>query len=128
MASRRSLRQTAMIALYQYLLMKRDIRVILEDLCEQPLSEIDPYILDCVIECMEQQDHYIERIDAKLTEWSFYRLGYIEQAILLLGTHEILDEKADPAVVINEAIEMAKEFCDEPSYRLINGVLDGIGN
>lgn len=128
MASRRSLRKTAMISLYQYLLVKRDIRIILEDLCKKPLAEIDPYILDCVIECLENQDEYISLIDAKLTEWSFHRLGYIEQAILLLATHELLDGKAERAVVINEAVELAKVYCDEPSYRLINGVLDEIRN
>ena len=128
MTSRRSLRKTAMFSLYQYLLLKKDIREILEDLCEQPLEEIDPYILDCVIECLEQQEDYVRRIDKSLKEWSFNRLGYIEQSILLLATHEILEGKADKAVVINEAIVMAKEFCDEPSYRLINGVLDEISN
>lgn len=128
MASRRSLRKTAMFSLYQYLLLKKDIREILEDLCEQPLAEIDPYILDCVIECLEQFEYYQACIEKNLNEWSFSRLGYVEQAILLLATHEILDEKADRAVVINEAVEFAKEYCDEPSYRLINGVLDEIRN
>lgn len=128
MTSRSSLRKTAMFSLYQYLLLKKDIREILEDLCEQPLEEIDPYILDCVIECMENQSYYIAQIEKQLTEWSFVRLGFIEQSILLLSTHEILEKKADKAVVINEAILLAKEYCDEPSYRLINGVLDEIGN
>lgn len=126
MTTRRSLRETAMIGLYQYLLLKSDIRVILEDLCACDLKDVDPYILDCVIECLENQKDYVNSINKHLKNWEFDRLGYIEQAILLLATHEIDAKKADKAVVINEAVELAKKYCDDDSYKFINGVLDNL--
>ena len=124
MATRSSLREKAMISLYQYLLLKSDIRIILEELCKKELKDIDPYILDCVIECLENKDTYVSTINQYLKDWDFERLGYIEQAILLLATHEIVSKTTEKPVAINEAIELAKKYCDDDSYKFINGVLD----
>jgi len=73
----------------------------------------------------------LETIDSEiknsLKDWSFDELGKIEKAILRLGTYEIFIDKNDRAVVINEAIELAKELADDKSHQFINGVLDSIG-
>jgi N utilization substance protein B len=73
----------------------------------------------------------LEAIDAEITkalkQWDFAELGKIEKAILRLGTYEIFIDKNDRAVVINEAIELAKELADDKSHQFINGVLDSIG-
>jgi len=45
---------------------------------------------------------------------------------LRLGAYELLIDKNNRAVVINEAIELAKELADERSPKFINGVLDAI--
>jgi N utilization substance protein B len=73
----------------------------------------------------------LEAIDAEITkalkQWDFAELGKIEKAILRLGTYEIFIDNNDRAVVINEAIELAKELADDKSHQFINGVLDSIG-
>ncbi|MBI4667377.1 MAG: transcription antitermination factor NusB [Nitrospinae bacterium] len=71
----------------------------------------------------------IDEIDAKigplLVNWEFARLGYMERAILRLGTYEILFDATIPgAVAVDEAVELAKDFCDADSAGFINGVLD----
>lgn len=66
------------------------------------------------------------RITHQLTGWDFARIGEVERAILRLGAYEIVFSKTDQAVVINEALEIAKNFGYEPSTKFINGVLDGI--
>ncbi|WP_366517283.1 transcription antitermination factor NusB [uncultured Helicobacter sp.] len=66
------------------------------------------------------------RITHQLKGWDFERIGDIERAILRLGAYEILFSKIDKAVVINEALEIAKHFSYESSTKFINGVLDGI--
>ncbi len=74
-------------------------------------------------------DHLPEIDDAivrHLKEWDFDRLGSIERATLRLGAYEALYTDLDPAVVINEAIEVAKAFGTEQSPKFINGVLDAI--
>jgi len=73
----------------------------------------------------------LDKIDSEikkhLKQWDFDELGKIEKAILRLGTYEILIDKNDRAIVINEAIELAKELADEKSHQFINGVLDAVG-
>lgn len=73
---------------------------------------------------------HLESIDLELAqnlkEWDFERLGQMEKSILRLGAYEIAHTSTDTPVVINEAIELAKNFCDENASRLINGVLDKI--
>lgn len=44
-----------------------------------------------------------------------------------LGAYEIMYEAIDKAIIINEAIELAKELAGESSPKFINGVLDRIG-
>lgn len=65
-------------------------------------------------------------INNNLKEWDLSQIGNIERAILRLGTYEILYSELDNAVVINEAIELAKKLCNDTSPKFINGVLDAI--
>lgn len=65
-------------------------------------------------------------INNNLKEWDLSQIGNIERAILRLGAYEILYTELDNAVVINEAIELAKKLCNDTSPKFINGVLDAI--
>ncbi len=62
-----------------------------------------------------------------LKDWDFDSIGKVEKAIMRLGTYEILIAGTDRAIIINEAVELAKELADEKSPMFINGVLDAIG-
>lgn len=71
----------------------------------------------------------LDEIDTKLAEfldqWEPRRLGYMERAILRMGLYEIFFEAATPdKVAINEAVKLAKDYCDTESAGLINAVLD----
>ncbi|MHC3995218.1 transcription antitermination factor NusB [Thiomicrolovo sp. ZZH C-3] len=80
-------------------------------------------LFDGVMAHLEEVD---EAIVKHLKEWDFDRLGSIERATLRLGAYEALHSDLDSAVVINEAIEVAKAFGTEQSPKFINGVLDAI--
>jgi N utilization substance protein B len=67
-----------------------------------------------------------EVINTYLKEWNLSEIGNLERAILRLGTYEILHSELDDAVIINEAIELAKKLCNDTSPKFINGVLDAI--
>ena len=73
----------------------------------------------------------LPQIDAEvilhLKEWDYETIGKVEKAIMRLGTYEILIAGTDRAIIINEAVELAKELADEKSPKFINGVLDAIG-
>ncbi|GIU00816.1 N utilization substance protein B [Sulfurovum sp. TSL6] len=72
----------------------------------------------------------LEMLDAKIKEhlkdWDYEGIGKVEKAIMRLGAYEILVAKTDKAIIINEAVELAKELADEKSPQFINGVLDAL--
>jgi len=73
---------------------------------------------------------YLPEIDEELvrqtTHWRLERLAAVDRNILRLAMYELIYEEATPhAVVIDEAIEIAKKFGAKDSGRFVNGVLDG---
>lgn len=67
-------------------------------------------------------------VESKLrTGWSLKRLNVIDRAILLVASYEILFTDLDKRIIINEAVENAKIYCDDDRHKFINGVLDQIG-
>lgn len=62
-------------------------------------------------------------------EWTFERMDPVARCILLVGTWELLKgNDAPPAVVINEAIDIAKEYGTQESGKFVNGVLNAIAH
>lgn len=62
-------------------------------------------------------------------EWPLERMDRITRCLLMIGAYELLFGKdAPPAVVMNEAIEIAKEYGEEESSKFVNGVLNAIAH
>lgn len=66
------------------------------------------------------------KIQSAAPEWPLEKISKIDLAILRLAVGELLDGKEPPKVVIDEAIELAKEFGNEKSPGFVNGVLGTI--
>ena len=59
--------------------------------------------------------------------WTIQRMPVIDRNILRLAIFELLDRPDVPvAVVINEAVELAKRFSTEESGKYVNGILSAI--
>ncbi|MCE4999192.1 transcription antitermination factor NusB [Staphylococcus warneri] len=67
-----------------------------------------------------------EKIKPYLKDWSLERLLKTDRIILRMATFEILHSDTPAKVVINEAVELAKQFSDDDHYKFINGVLSNI--
>jgi N utilization substance protein B len=65
-------------------------------------------------------------INKNLNERTLEEIGRIEKAVLRIGVYEIKFKKTNKAIVINEALELVRDFGIEPATKLINGVLDSI--
>jgi transcription antitermination protein NusB len=73
------------------------------------LAEIDPIVADTT------------------AHWRLERLAVIDRLILRLAVYELLFSPETPhAVVINEALELARTFSTEEAVKFVNGVLDGV--
>jgi N utilization substance protein B len=71
------------------------------------------------------------QLDEMITEyshtWTIHRMPAIDRNVLRLAIYELIDRPEVPtAVVINEAVELAKRFSTEESGRYVNGVLSAI--
>lgn len=67
-----------------------------------------------------------QTIEPKLKDWSIQRLLKTDCIILRMATFELLHSDTPPKVIINEAVELTKQFSDEGHYKFINGVLSNI--
>ena len=62
-------------------------------------------------------------------QWPLERMDPISRSILLIGAYELLFAADAPAaVVMNEAIDVAKEYGTEESGKFVNGVLNAIAH
>lgn len=67
-----------------------------------------------------------EKIGLAAPIWPVEKLNRIDLAILRLAVYELENSQAPPKVVIDEAVELAKEFGAESSPSFVNGVLGTI--
>ena len=59
--------------------------------------------------------------------WKVERMPAVDRNLLRLATYELIHStEAPPAVVIDEALELAKRYCDVGSTAFVNGVLDHV--
>ncbi len=70
-----------------------------------------------------------ELIAGSAENWRPERMAVIDRLILRLAVSEFIrDRRLPSAVVINEALELARTFSSEDAVKFINGMLDGIKN
>jgi transcription antitermination protein NusB len=76
-------------------------------------------------------ERHAQRIDEAITQelknWRLERIAAVDRNILRLATYELMMESATPhAVILDEAVEMAKRFGEADSPPFVNGVLDAV--
>ncbi len=70
------------------------------------------------------QDELDKTIASAAPQWPLAKVGKVDLAILRLAVYELtIVKKEPPKVIIDEAVELAKEFGSEGSAPFINGVL-----
>lgn len=76
---------------------------------------------------LSQKDFIDQKIEAAAPEFSIDKINKVDLAILRLAVYELLVEKTQPTkVIIDEAIELAKEYGGDSSPAFVNGALGNI--
>ena len=99
------------------------LEAVVESLDVTPLDgEYAKEVLDGVLKYRKEIDGEISQ---HLKDWTIERLSAIDRNLLRMATYEMFyaKEKVAPAVVINEAVDIAKEYGTDESAPFINGVL-----
>jgi transcription antitermination protein NusB len=123
--SRRHGREVALQALYGAEVGKRPPdEMLTELLARDEGSEGRSFVRDLVMGTLDNEEESDAVIAPLLEGWTLDRLPTIDRIILRMSAFELNHRKeTDPAVVINEAVELAKKFSTEDSGRYVNGVL-----
>ena len=91
-----------------------------------PQPSRDPFMEELVRGTAANVESIDQRIVEKSANWRIERMPVVDRNVLRLGIYEMTGAKTPPAVVIDEALELARQFSGEESVSFINGVLDAV--
>lgn len=94
---------------------------------EEMDSDITMFARLLITGTIEHADEIDAVIKKHLVNWDFDRLNKVDLAILRISVYPLLFQKdIHPSIVIDEAIDISKEFGADDSYKFVNAVLDNI--
>ena len=129
MGVRRRGRELALQILYQHEMSGTPLDVIFaafDDLKDAPAVARD-FAVALVRGVTDRRPELDRELEGQADNWRLERMAVVDRNILRLALFELrFDRGTPPAVVIDEAIEIAKRFGSERSGQFINGVLDGL--
>ena len=143
MATPRDIRRLALMALYQLDVRSEEdlesIRASLDDpesLADEGQAWADPKepftkrdtdrAFDLALGAFRMREATDRAMEEIAPEWPAHRQAAVDRAILRLAHYEMTAGLAPPKAVVNEAVEMAKDFSTEKSPQFINALLDKI--
>lgn len=102
----------------------KDTTFFLENL---QITEYDIDLYNQIIKHInENYTQILQNIEKSSIEWKLSEIFRLDLAILIIAASEITQNLAPAKVVVDEAVELAKEFSEEDSPKFVNGILAGI--
>ncbi len=89
------------------------------ELCEEALA----YATQLVAGVFRERERIDEALNALATDWPLERMAAVDRSVLRIALWELVTEAAAPAVTINEAVELAREYGSAESAKFVNGIL-----
>ncbi|MBV8151655.1 MAG: transcription antitermination factor NusB [Candidatus Eremiobacteraeota bacterium] len=127
MSSRRFGREQALQALFAIEVGSREPAEMIEEiLAPSADAEQRGFVRDLVLGTLEYAGESDATVAPLLEDWTLERLPKIDRLLLQMAVFELRHRTTPSAVVINEAVELAKRFSTEDSGRFVNGVLSNV--
>ncbi len=127
MSRRRKAREIALQTLYAVEISGGDWKSILRENVERRRAseEAIDYAERIVEEVMARKPELDKAISSKLVNWDFSRVSIVDKTILRIALSELIACPEVPtSVILNEAIDIAREFSSADAGRFVNGLLD----
>ncbi len=122
---RHEARERALAILYEASMKSESMDDVLASLEIDP----DPYARELVISAAANHDRALELIEAASVNWDLERISLIDRLVMELAIGEMLIEDRPPrAVILDEAVELAKIYSTEGSGSFVNGILSSVAN
>lgn len=127
-SSRRRSREFALQGLYQWQLAHTDPGTIVAELADsEGFDKSDVAYFQELLKGAVQEAAVLEQEITPSLDRAYGELSPIERGILLLAGYELLRRAEIPyRVIINEAVELAKQYGGTDGYKFVNGVLDKV--
>jgi N utilization substance protein B len=93
---------------------------------DAPRPEPDPFMEALVRGTVAKSEDIDLLIEAHSANWRLGRMSAVDRNLLRLAVYEMQELKTPPAVVIDEALELAHRFSGDESAKFVNGVLDAV--
>lgn len=128
MATRTYARSAVISLLYAYFCGNESIRNFANDILKE--RKIKNAQANFALELFDGIINNIKEIDAlmesNIKNWKLEKMGIVDKCIIRLGIYELIYNKLQVAIVINEAIEVAKLLGGDNTPKFVNGILDAI--
>ena len=131
MAARHRSRQRALQVLYQWDMTKQPVEQAISSFYDTLYSDEsdekpdrDEFMEELAKGTSEIAAEIDHRITSKSENWRLERMPTVDRNILRLAIYEMSRQETPAAVVIDEALELARQFSGEESVSFINGILD----
>jgi N utilization substance protein B len=135
MGSRRQGREAALRMLYQVEIATEPVERVIGLFFEGELTDDDPQLdaaarrfAERLVRGVASRRAELDALIARGSEhWRLERLATVDRNVIRLALFELLEETVTPpAVILDEAIELAKAYGGEESGAFVNGILDGL--
>jgi len=129
MGKRRKAREEALQILFQTEFNDNSLEDILRQFwknkkADKETREFSRTLVENVLRHKEKIDLFIQSVSEN---WRVSRMAVIDLCILRIAVCELIfDEDLAPAIVMNEAIEIAKKYSGTKAANFINGILDAV--
>ena len=123
--TRSELRNIIMVILYQIdIYEERNIKYNVDDVIKENLDIDNEFVKDIVYGVITYKDELDSLANSLIKDWTIDRLDKSGASILRMSLYELKYTDTPEVVVINEAIELSKKYCDDSVRKMINAVLD----
>ncbi len=101
---------------------------------DEVLASLPVAPVPLAVELVRGVESHRDEIDERLSRlvaprWTLERLAAVDRAVLRIGCYELAEEPdRTPAVIINEAVVLARRFGTDDSPRFVNGVLAAVAS
>ena len=129
MGKRRSARESALQTLFELEFNDAGLEAILarnmkDKQTERSVQEYAGWLARGIVARRDEIDALIQSTS---DHWRVSRMAFVDRNILRVAVFELLEEKLmAPAIIINEAIEIAKRFSGDQAAVFVNGMLDAV--
>lgn len=133
MPSRQKSRQRALQLLFLWDMRRQPVSEIVHSYYDslaseesEPIEERDTFAEDLVRGAVSKVDEIDALISEHSEHWRLERMAAVDRNILRVAIYEMMAMPTPSAVVIDQALELARRFSTDESIPFLNGVLDAV--